>query len=139
DGKFLIHLVLYGSGTERSEIYAQNVKEKAAAFAVVNDQNALFYPEMGGEQLFIMTNWKAPQWRVFAVDLGKPGRDQWKEVIPETRVHLERLRVSAGKLVAVYTRNASSEVKVFDADGKNVRAMELPRLGIVVGGGGRWG
>jgi prolyl oligopeptidase len=138
DGNFLIHLVLYGSGTERSEIYAQNVKESSAAFAVVNDQNALFYPETGGEQLFVLTNWKAPQWRVFSVDLAKPSPEQWKEVIPETKVHLEALRAAAGKLVAVYTQNASSKVQVFDADGKNGRVMELPSLGSVTVGRGRW-
>jgi prolyl oligopeptidase len=139
DGKFLVYLVLYGSGTERSEIYAQNVKERGAVFPVVNDLKALFYPSMGDGRIFIQTNWNAPQWHVFSAELAAPTREHWQEVIPEAKVHLETVTAAGGKLVAVYTHNASSEMKVFDADGKNARTVELPSLGSVNGVQGRWG
>jgi len=139
DGTYVAYLVLYGSGTERSEIYAQNVKEKGAVFPVVNDLKALFYPYFGGEgQIFIHTNWNAPQWHVYAADLSAPTREHWKEVIPETKVHLENMTPAGGKLVGVYTHNASSEMKIFDADGKNGRALELPSLGSINGVQGQW-
>jgi len=138
DGKYVAYLVLYGSGTERSEVWAQNVKEKGAVFPVVNDLNSLFYPSLGEGRIFIQTNWKAPQWHVFSADLQAPTRENWQEIIPETKVHLETVTAAGGKLVAVYTHNASSQLKVFDADGKNARAVELPSLGSVSGVQGRW-
>src|SRR5262249_28044906 len=138
DGKYLIHLILYGSGTERSDIYAQNVKEKGGAFAIVNDLNSLSYPVLAGDRLFVQTNWKTPQWRVFSVNLSEPTREHWREVIPEAKVHLETVAAAAGKLVAVYTHNATSEVKLFDVDGKGERPLELPSLGSAAAGQGRW-
>jgi len=101
--------------------------------------NSLFYPALGEGRIFIQTNWKAPQWHVFSADLQMPTREHWQEVIPETKVHLETVTAAGGKLVAVYTHDASSELKVFDADGKNARALELPSLGSVGGVQGRWG
>ena len=138
DGNRLVHLILYGSGTERSEIYAQNVKEKQAAFPIVNDLGSLSYPVLAGERIFVQTNWKAPQWHVYAVDLAQPGREHWREVIPEAKIHLETVTAAAGKLVAVYTRNASSEVKLFDPDGGGEQKLELPSLGSASAAQGRW-
>jgi prolyl oligopeptidase len=138
DGKYLVHAILYGSGSERNEIYAQDVKEKKPAFAIVNDLNSLFYPLLAGDQIFVQTNWKAPQWRVFAVSLTEPTREHWREVIPEAKIHLEAATAAAGKLVAVYTHNATSEVKVFDADGKGERNLGLPSLGSAAVASGRW-
>jgi len=138
DGKYLIHLILYGSGTERSDIYAQNVKEKGSAFAIVNDLNSLSYPVLAGERLFVQTNWKAPQWRVFSVNLAEATRERWHEVIPESKVHLETVAAAAGKLMAVYTHNATSEVKLFDVDGKGERTLALPSLGSAAASQGRW-
>lgn len=138
DERYLIHLVLYGSGTERTEIYAQDVKEKKPAFAIVNDLKALSFPLLAGDRIFVQTNWQAPQWRVFAVNLAEPSREHWREVIPESKIHLDTVTAAAGKLVAVYMHNATSEMKLFDADGKGPRNLELPSLGSAAVATGRW-
>ena len=40
---------------------------------VVNDIEAKFWGEVGGKQLFLHTNWKAPKGRILAVELENPG------------------------------------------------------------------
>jgi len=65
DGTYLVYLILYGSGSERTEIYVQNVKENGPVVAAVNDQKSLFYPTFAGDRLFILTNWKAPSGAFF--------------------------------------------------------------------------
>src|ERR1700682_4760117 len=118
DGAYLVYLIIYGSGSERTEIYVQNVKENGPVVAAVNDQKSLFYPTFAGDRLFILTNWKAPQWRVFSTSLASPQREHWREVLPAGDVHLESIAASGGKLIGQYTHNAASELKVFDGDGK---------------------
>jgi prolyl oligopeptidase len=138
DGTFLVYLVIYGSGSEQSEIYVQNVKEKGPVLTAVNNEKALFFPSFAGNRLFIFTNWKAPQWRVVSADLAMPQREHWRDLVPEGSVHLEGITAAGGKLVCQYTHNASSELKVFDANGKFESSIALPSLGSVSSPSGRW-
>jgi prolyl oligopeptidase len=85
------------------------------------------------------TNWKAPMWRVFAVDLKNPARDRWREIIPETDARLEGIVLAGGKLFADYTRSAVAQLKIFEPSGKPAGEIKLPGLGTVSGFTGRWG
>jgi prolyl oligopeptidase len=138
DGTYLLYLVVYGSGSEQTEIYVQNVKEKGPIVAAVSGQKSLFNPVFAADRLLILTNWKAPQWHVFSTSLATPQREHWKELVPETNVHLEALAASGGKLIGQYTHNASSELKVFDASGKVESSISLPSIGSVGAVTGRW-
>jgi len=138
DGAFLVYIVIYGSGSEQDEIYVQNVKANGPVLTAVSGEKSLFYPTFAGNRLFILTNWKAPQWRVFSTELASPQREHWREVVPEGDIHLEAMAASGGKLICQYTHNASSELKVFSADGKFQSAIALPALGSVSATSGRW-
>jgi prolyl oligopeptidase len=138
DGAYLLYFISYGSGSEQTEIYVQNVKENGPIVPAVSNEKAIFYPAFAGDHLFILTNWKAPQWRVFSTSFATPQREHWREVIPEGAVHLESIAAAGGKIIGQYTHNASSELKVFDANGKVESTIALPSLGTVSGASGRW-
>jgi prolyl oligopeptidase len=138
DGHYLLYLVVYGSGSERTDVYLQDLKNSGPIKPVVNDVVALWNPVFGGDTLYLYTNWKAPLWRVLAVNPNDLAREHWAEVIPETKIKLESVTPAGGKLVAVYTKNASSEAKVFDANGKNEKPLPLPSIGSVFSLSGRW-
>jgi prolyl oligopeptidase len=138
DGSHLVYLIIYGSGSEKTEIYVQNVKEKGPVVPAVNDEKALFYPTFAGDRFFILTNWKAAQWHVFAASLAAPQREHWREVVAESDVHLESIAAGGGKLIGQYTHNATSELKVFDGNGKVESTIALPALGTVSSATGRW-
>jgi prolyl oligopeptidase len=138
DGNYLVYLIVYGSGSEKTELYVQNVKDNGPVVTAVNDEKSVFYPTFAGDHLFILTNSKAPQWRVFSTSLASPQRAHWREVVPETGIHLESIAASGGKLIGQYTHNASSELKVFDGNGKVESSIALPSLGSVSGTTGRW-
>jgi prolyl oligopeptidase len=138
DGNYLVYLVVFGSGSEQTEIYVKNVKENGPVVAAVSGQKAIFNPVFAGDRLFIHTNWNAPQWHLYSTNLATPQRDHWKEAVPETDVRLEAVVASGGKLIGQYTHNASSELKVFGADGKVQSAIPLPSLGTVSATSGRW-
>jgi prolyl oligopeptidase len=138
DGAYLVYLIIYGSGSEKTEIYIQNVKETGPVVAAVNDEKSLFYPTFAGDRLFILTNWKAPQWRVLSADFATPQREHWREVVPAGEIHLEAIAASGGMLIGQYTHNATSELKVFDGDGKVQSSIALPALGSIGATSGRW-
>ena len=138
DGKYLTYLVVFGSGSEQTEIYTQNVQENGPVVTVVSGEKALFYPTYAGDRLFIQTNWKAPQWRVFSASLSDPGREHWREVVPEGKVHIEAIAAAGGKLIVQYSQNASSKLELFDGNGKAGSPIPLPALGTVGATSGRW-
>jgi len=43
-----------------------------------------------------------------------------------------------GKLFAQYEQNASSQIKLFDLEGKKITDLALPTMGTVFGSGGKW-
>jgi prolyl oligopeptidase len=138
DGAHLYYLVIFGTGSEKTEVYLQDVKNHGPIVPVVNDLNSVFWTAWAGNTLLLQTNWKAPQWHVYAVDAEKPARDNWKEVVPEADIKLDVVTPAGGKLVATYLRNATTELKVFDWEGKSSYSVPLPGLGTLQVGG-RWG
>lgn len=137
DGAYLLYTVIYGSGSAQDALYVQDLKDHGPIVTVVNDTVSLFYGFFAGHTLYIDTNWKAPHWHVFAADLDATSRDHWREVIPEADDVLDGFDPVGGKLVAEYLHNATSEIKIFDADGKNPTPLPLPALGSA-GVTGRW-
>jgi prolyl oligopeptidase len=137
-GRYLVYSVAVGSAAEKTEVYLQDLKEQGPVVTVVSDLPSPFFPSLAGDRLYLHTNWKAPHWRVFSVSLAAPQREHWQEVIPETDARLERIAPIGGKIAALYTRNAASEMKLFEADGKHSIPIPLPALGSVSGIAGRW-
>ena len=138
DGRYLTVTVFYGSASERTEVYFQDLEKQGPISPLVNDIPARFFGVVGGDHIFLHTNWQAPKGRILEADLGNPARENWREIVPESDAAIESLSLAGGKLFVSYTRNASSQVKEFDASGTYVRDIELPMIGSVAAVNGRW-
>jgi len=138
DGRYLLLHVIYGSAADKTEVYYQDLAQHGPIIPVVNDIPARFYATVGGKHLFMRTNWQAAKGRVLDVDLENPARARWREIIPETDAVIENIFAVGGKLFVDYTRNVSSQVRVFAPSGKHVRDLVLPALGRVAAFSGRW-
>jgi prolyl oligopeptidase len=138
DGRYLVIDVIYGSGSTRSEVYLKDLKSSEPVKAIVNDSNSLFYGDIEGGPLYVMTNWKAPHWHIYSVDLKNPARDAWTEIIPESDASIQNFGLYGGRMIVEYVRNATSQLWVFEANGKFVGDVPLPSLGSVSGTTGRW-
>src|SRR5262249_12872412 len=129
---------IYGTGSERTEVYLQDLKNAGPVKPVVNDVVAQFFPRFGGDVLYLYSTWKTPLGMVYEVPAGNPARQHWKVVLPETKTKLEDFTPAGGKIIATYTKNASSTVAVFDANGKHEKEILLPSIGSVYSVSGRW-
>src|SRR6266850_2128129 len=82
DGRYLVAMVF--EGWTRSDLYVKDLRAEASRFVPVAEGiDALFQGEVVGETLYLMTNWEAPRYRLFAVDLKKPQRENWRLLLPE--------------------------------------------------------
>jgi prolyl oligopeptidase len=137
-GRYLIIHVLHGSAGDQTDVYAQDLQAHGPIKPIVNDIPARFFGQVGNHTLYVQTNWKAPKSRILAIDLQNPGRENWKEVVPEGSAVIDSLALAHGELVVIYNENASSRIQVFDAEGKHLREVPLPAIGSVTGFNSRW-
>ena len=99
DGRDLLILVFYGSGSTRTDVYFKDLAGNAPVQPIVNDTDALFMGEIENGKAILGTNWKAPKWHIYSVDLKNPARDAWKEIVPESDASFESARCSAGNFM----------------------------------------
>lgn len=138
DGHYLIIVVWYGSAAEKTDVYVKDLIKKGPIIPIVNDIDARFEPGIAGDKLFMLTNWEAPNGRILVVDLNKPEREYWREIIPESDAVIRGFSLAGGRVFVNYLENVVSKVKVFEPDGKFVRDISFPTLGTVGGVRGRW-
>jgi prolyl oligopeptidase len=136
DGRWL--LINVSQGWTKSELFLMNVKAGTPPTRITTGKNFLYGGEVYNDKLFITTNEDAPHYRIFVADAGNYDREAWKELIPQTDAVLQGAAVFGGKLFAQYEQNASSQLKIFDLDGKKLNDLTLPAIGTVFGSGGRW-
>ncbi|HEY4765440.1 MAG TPA: prolyl oligopeptidase family serine peptidase [Candidatus Sulfotelmatobacter sp.] len=136
DGLWL--LINVAQGWTKSELFLMDVKAGTPPTRVTNGKNFLYSAEVYNHKLFITTNEDAPRYRVFVADAGNYDREAWKELIPQSDAVLQGTAVFGGKLFAQYEQNASSQLQLFDLQGKKLDDLLLPAIGTVFGSGGRW-
>jgi prolyl oligopeptidase len=136
DGRWL--LINVSQGWTKSELFLMDVNSDKPPSRVTTGKNFLYDGEVYEGKLYITTNEDAPRYRVFVTDAGNFDREAWKEIISPTDAVLQGVSVFGSKLFAQYEQNATSQLKVFDLDGKKLTDLSLPALGAVFGTGGRW-
>lgn len=139
NGRYLLITVFYGSSSPKSELWSQDLVKGGAVRPIVNDLDARFSGEIAGDTLYLQTNWKAPNNRLLAVDLRNPARDNWREIVPESKATLTDFMLAGGRICVHYLENVSSRVVVFTPEGKRLREIAFPAEGTVSGISGRWG
>ncbi len=138
DGKYLI--ISIWKGTERkNRVYYQELGSDDAPIVKLLDDFDAQYDFLGndGPVFWFQTDLDAPRYRVIAIDTRAPQRDNWKEIIPESKDTLQGVSVINDQFVAVYLKDAHSQVKIFDLAGKHVRDVQLPGIGTVGGFAGK--
>jgi len=136
DGRWL--LINVSEGWTKSELYLMDLKAGTPPTSVTRGKNFLYGGSVYNGKLFIITNEDAPRYHVFVTDAGNYDRDSWKEIIPQTDAVLQGAAPWGGKLFAQYEQNATSQLKVFDLEGKKLSDVTLPAIGTVFGSDGKW-
>ncbi|KRB96518.1 prolyl endopeptidase [Duganella sp. Root198D2] len=138
DGRYL---VINGShGTEaRNRVFIKDLKARdAQVVGLLEAFDASYnFIDNEGPVFYFMTDKNAPRSRIIAIDIRKPGIENWKEIVPETQQTLTGASIVNKQLVLNYLSDAHSAVKVVDLKGKPVREVALPGLGTASGFGGK--
>lgn len=137
NGDFLI--LSAANSTTGNELYVQDLRVKNAPIQVLvnNFSNSHSVILSIGDTLFIQTNLGAPNRKLVKISCKNLDMKLAKTVIPESEMPLN-VSTGAGKLFAVYLKDAVSYVEQYNPKGKKEYTVELPGKGTVSGFGGKW-
>ena len=138
DGHYLIYNVTNGTDPKNRLFYQDLTQADAKVIELLNDFDAAYsFIENVGSVFYFLTDLKAPRYRVIAIDINKPDRDQWQEIIPESAHKLDSVSCIGGELLCKYLQDARSAMTAYDLVDKKVREIDLPGIGTVGGFGGK--
>ena len=133
DGSLLFVFVYHG--WTKTDVYFKDLKRGDKSFrplAVGTDAN--YQVATYRRNIFVMTNDGAPRYRVFSVSPKSVARSAWREVVPEDQAAvLKDVSVRGKKLALSYLVRATSEIRLAELDGSNVRKLNLPGIGSASG------
>ncbi len=136
DGRLL--LISVSQGWTKTELFLMDLKAGTPPTRITTGKNFLYSGSVYNGRLYIVTNEDAPRYRMFMAEAGNYERDDWTEIIPQTEAVLQGAAVWGGKIFAQYEQNASSQLRLFDLEGKVISDIHLPALGTVFGSEGKW-
>jgi prolyl oligopeptidase len=138
DGRYLVITTWQGTD-DRYRITYRDLSEPLAmpVDLIDNFENDYTFIDNDGPLFYFRTDLKAPNGRVIAIDVRKPDKEHWKEIIPEAKEKLEAASLVGNLLVVSYLKDAHTQVKMFSPEGAFVRELELPGIGTASGFGGR--
>jgi prolyl oligopeptidase len=138
DGRYLIIHVSQGTSPKNRLYYKDLIQPDAPVVKLLDDFDAAYnFIDNDGPVFWFQTDLDAPRGRVIAIDTNHPERARWKTVIPQTADKLNAASVVDNLFLLDYLKDARTEVRVHDLNGKFVRSVDLPGIGTAAGFGGK--
>jgi len=125
-------MFMYEDGEQSgNNLYVRDLRQKGSQFIqMTSDMTCRYAPvETMDGKIYILTNYKAPRYRLMVTDLQHPGADSWQELVPETDNVLADAAVIGGQLFLTYSKDASSHIYMHKLTGERVREIKLPSTG----------
>jgi len=138
DGRYLIIHVSQGTDT-RNRIFYRDLKDPdAKVVELLNDFDAQYsFIDNDRTRFWFRTDLQAPRGRVIEIDITKPQRANWRELIPQSDDTLRGVSMLNNEFIANYLKDAYSQIKIFSRDGHYLHGIELPGIGSAAGFGGK--
>lgn len=133
DGKFIF--LSSSQGTSGNRLMVKEAKGTNTSFHTINGDFDYDFDvvDVVDDKLLIMTNYKAPRYRLILVDPFRTEETHWQEFVPETDAVLRSASYIGGKIITTYLRDAKSMAMVYDKDGSFMHEVQFPTIGTVSG------
>jgi len=139
DGRYLIISVSQGTD-RRNRVYYMDLKNgvKARVIKLLDKFDASYsFVDNDGQIFYFRTDLDAPKGRVVAINIKKPAKRFWKEIIPEASDVLSGVSVVNNKFIASYMHDAYNKLFIYNKDGSFDGEISLPAIGSVAGISGK--
>ncbi len=138
DGKYLVITVWKGTADKyRIKFKDLSDTDNPMVDLIDNFENEYSFIGNEGPWFYFKSDWKAPKKCVLAINVNHPESENWKVIVPQASETLDSAGIVGGKLVADYLKDAKTQIKIFDLEGRFVREVKFPGIGTASGFGGK--
>jgi prolyl oligopeptidase len=138
DGHYLVISVWQGTSPKNRFYYKDLTKPDSQVVRLLDDFDAQYnFIDNDGPVFWFQTDLDTPRSRVIAIDTRHPERANWKTIVPQSEDTLQFSNVVDNLFLLGYLKDARTEVRVYDLNGKFVRNVDLPAIGTAGGFGGK--
>ncbi|CAA9234694.1 MAG: Prolyl endopeptidase [uncultured Chloroflexi bacterium] len=139
DGRYLVLTVWKGTDP-KNRVYFRELDGGPDFVRLLDVADARYdFVDNVGSVFYFTTDLDAPRGRVIAIDVTRPARAQWREVIPEPEGQdtIDTVALVNDHLVVVTMHHAHHRITLYTLDGTRVRDVALPGIGSVSGLSGK--
>lgn len=129
DGHILGYVSVYPTDPLTFEFHLQNVLEGKPVQKILRHAGSMFEPIFAGNKLLALTDWKAPNLRVVAVDPAHPDPDHWPDIVPESQQRIKDFAVVGNFICVSYVDGLSTRIELWEQTGPRHRAIPCPPNG----------
>lgn len=138
DGDYLLLTVWKGTDDKYRILYKDLREPDSAPIELIDNFDHEFtFVGNDGTTFFFKSDVAAPRRRLLAIDIRHPGRDAWREVIPQADNVLTSVSFVGNLFIAQYLKDARTQVLLYAPDGELVQEVALPGIGTADGFGGK--
>src|SRR3954468_6054265 len=138
DGHYLVIFVWQGTSPKNRLYYKDLTKPDSEVVKLLDDFDAEYrFIDNDGPVFWIRTDLDAPRGRLIAIDTRHPEKANWKTVVEQSADKMEEVSVVDNLFLVSYLKDAKTEVRVHDLEGKFLRNVDLPGIGTAAGFGGK--
>ena len=118
DEDYLLLHVRHGTDP-RNGLYVQKPGE-VKVFVHLFEPGEASYTFLGndGSRFYLLTDLAAPKGRIVAVELDRPSRENWVEVLPEGEDVIAEARYLHSEFVVSFMHNVQSVLRIYGSDGE---------------------
>ncbi|MGC4031303.1 MAG: prolyl oligopeptidase family serine peptidase [Tepidisphaeraceae bacterium] len=131
DGKYEVMFLNHGTKTE-NRVYWRHANSNSEWTKLIDEETADFdLVDNDGSVFYFKTTDAAERYRLIAIDVDKPARENWREVLPMTADVLSDVQLVDEKWVVTLRRDAYDLLKIYNKAGTFLRDVALPTIGSV--------
>ncbi len=98
--------------------------EADARYDFIDNTGSLFY---------FHTDLDAPRGRIIAIDVQRPEREHWREIVAQREDAIDQVAMVNDQLVVIYLHDVHHQIQRYSRDGTPLGEITLPGLGAVTG------
>jgi prolyl oligopeptidase len=138
DGQYLAISVWQGTSPKNRFYFRDLTKPNSQVVKLLDDFDARYqFIDNDGPVFWFQTDLDAPRGRVIAIDTRHPEKANWKTIVPQGADTLESSSAVDNLFLLSYLKDARTEVRVHELNGKFVRNVDLPGIGTATGFAGK--
>ncbi|MBV9073347.1 MAG: S9 family peptidase [Acidobacteria bacterium] len=130
NGNYLLISVSHGVPAKRVDIYAKDLRQPESELReMIHGIDSRFTPVNYGDDLYVLTDYNAENYRVIKVSMADPTEAKWQIIVPESKDAISGITIAGGKLFVTGLHDVVTQTRIFDLNGKQVATISYPTLG----------